>query len=134
MGGGGRWPGYTREYSEVRRRSIRRIACFCFLGENTSTQQTTNHNPQRVSRYVEELGPAVHFAVSSGGEFCAKVIGEVPESVVSSFRLTPGARCRRKKRRWYFPMAAHNTLKAALGRVRERVRACVRKCMRTGVP
>jgi hypothetical protein len=71
---------------------------------------------------LEELGPAVHFAVSSGGEFCAKVIGEVPESVVSSFRLTPGARCRKKKRRWYFPLAAHHTLKAALGRVREQVR------------
>lgn len=75
-----------------------------------------------MSRYVEELGPSINFAVSSGGEFCAKIIGEVPESVISSFRLTPGARCRKKKGRWYFPLAAHNTLKAALLGVRDKVR------------
>lgn len=64
------------------------------------------------------VAPSIHFAVSSGGEFAARLTGPVPGSVLSTFRLTPGARHKKSKRRWYFPLTAHNNLCVAVDQLR----------------
>lgn len=46
---------------------------------------------------------------------------QVPATVQSYIRLTPGARCDKKKKRWYLPLTAYQALRRALWGLVEKV-------------